>query len=227
MRTVIPAVVERPTVWAYLDRQWPKVLEMAIEQVLLVLVVVLITTVISVFLGLLLWRRMGLSEAVSGVFGGILTIPSLALLVLFIPIFGLGWQPAIIALVLYAQLPVFRNTVVGMRAVDPAILEAARGMGMSESEIVRRIQLPLAWPYILAGLRVTTMMVFGISAIAAYVGGPGLGDLMFSGLAQLGSFNSFNQAIVGAVGITLLALAFDGGYVLLRQITTKGGLRVA
>jgi len=98
-------------------------------------------------------------------------------------------------------------------------------MGMNGRRILVRIQLPLAWPVILAGLRVATMLVFGISAIAAYVSGPGLGNLVFTGLSRLGSVNATNQAVVGAFGIAILALAFDAAYVLIRRLTVSRGIR--
>jgi osmoprotectant transport system permease protein len=105
-------------------------------------------------------------------------------------------------------------------------MESAAAMGMKPLTVLRKIQFPLAWPVIMVGIRVSAMLIFGISAIAAYVGGPGLGDYLFSGLANLGSFNSMNQTLVGAFGITLLALIFDGLFVFVRRITTPRGLRV-
>ncbi len=154
-----------------------------------------------------------------------LTIPSLALLTLFIPVFGLGWAPTLIALVLYAQLPIVRNTITGLQSVDPGIIESAKGIGMTTSRRMLSIQLPLAWPVILAGLRVATMLLFGISAIAAYVSGPGLGNLVFTGLSRFGAVNATNQALAGSLGIALLALAFDAGYLVLRRLTTSRGIR--
>jgi len=93
--------------------------------------------------------------------------------------------------------------------------------------VLRKVQLPLAWPVIIVGMRVSCMLIFGLSAIASYVGGPGLGDYLFSGLSNLGSFNSMNQTLVGAFGITLLALIFDALFVLVKKITTAKGLRIA
>jgi osmoprotectant transport system permease protein len=123
-------------------------------------------------------------------------------------------------------LPIIRNTVAGLRGVDPAVLESARGLGMTPLRALLRVQLPLAWPVIIAGIRVATMMAFGISAIAAYVSGPGLGDLIFTGLERFGAVNSLNQAIVGGTGIALLALIFDGAYVVIGHLTVSRGIRV-
>jgi osmoprotectant transport system permease protein len=219
-------MIEGPSVWEYLDRQWPRIEPLIWQQIELILISIGLATVLGVAIGVLISDRPRLADAVQATASGVLTIPSLALLTLFIPIFGLGWTSTVIALVLYAQLPIIRNTVTGMRAVDPAILESARGIGMSTPRLIGRIQLPLAWPVILAGLRVATMMMFGISAIAAYVNGPGLGNLVFTGLSRLGSVNAENQALVGGFGIALLALLFDGCYVLLRRLTVPGGIRV-
>jgi len=214
-----------PTVWQYLDRQWSRIEPLIWQQVQLVLVSIVIAAAIGVGIGIAVWDRPRLAGVVQALAGALLTIPSLALLTLFIPLFGLGWTSTVVALVIYAQLPIIRNTVTGLRSVDPAVLESARGIGMSPLRRLVRVQLPLAWPVILAGLRVSTMLLFGISAIAAYVNGPGLGNLVFTGLSRLGSVNSENQALVGGFGIAILALAFDAGYLLLRRITVSGGIR--
>ena len=218
--------IKPPTLSEYFTQNLDHIRSLAVAQMQLLVLVMAITAVVGIGLGLLVWRRQVLSEAVTNVFAAILTIPSLAMLTLMIGPFGLGWLPTVISLLLYAQLPVIRNTIVGMRSVDPAILESAKAMGMNPWRILFRIQFPLAWPVIIAGLRVSSMLIFGISAIAAYVGGPGLGDLMFSGLASLGAFNSMNETIVGAVSITVLALLFDALFVVARRLTTSRGIRV-
>jgi osmoprotectant transport system permease protein len=185
-----------------------------------------ISAVIGVTIGVLVWNRPRVADLVIAMAGAALTIPSLALLAVLLPWTGLGWKPAVIALVVYAQLPIIRNTVVGLRAVEPAVLESARAMGMTRAGVLRQVHLPLAWPVMVTGLRVAAMVTFGISAIASYLLGPGLGVLLFDGLSNLGSFNSMNQALTGAVGITVLALAFDGALVLVDRLTTPRGIRV-
>lgn len=215
-----------PTLWEYFLKNQDHIRELAVAQMQLLVLVMAITTVTGIGMGLLVWRRETASEALTNIFAAILTIPSLAMLTLMIGPFGLGWLPTVISLLLYAQLPVIRNTIVGMRSVDSAILESAAAMGMSRFKVLFRIQFPLAWPVIITGLRVSSMLIFGISAIAAYVGGPGFGDLMFSGLASLGAFNSMNQTIIGALGITVLALGFDALFVIGRRLTTSRGIRV-
>ncbi|WP_435260494.1 ABC transporter permease [Streptomyces sp. 1222.5] len=185
-----------------------------------------IATVLGVALGVLTWNRpLGRSAAVA-VSGTFLTIPSFALLGLLIPLLGLGWTPTVVALVVYALLPVTRNTIVGLGEVSPAILEAARGTGMGPVRTLVRVQLPLAWPVILTGIRVSTQLLVGIAAIAAYVAGPGLGNEIFDGLSRLGSKNALNQALAGTVGVVVLALLFDLLFFAVRRLTIPRGLRV-
>ena len=215
-----------PNLLQFISIQREKIIHDVIAQIELVLLVMTLVSITAIFTGLLVWRSAAISEVVTGFWSIVFTIPSLAMFIFFIGPFGLGWLPAVIALVLYGQLPVVRNTIVGLRSVEPAIMESAAAMGMRPLTILRKIQFPLAWPVIIVGIRVSAMLIFGISAIAAYVGGPGLGDYLFSGLANLGSFNSMNQTLVGAFGITLLALIFDGFFVLVRRVTTPRGLRV-
>lgn len=184
---------------------------------------VLIATVVAVGVGIAVYRSAIGSVAATAAASAILTIPSFALLGLLIPWLGLGVGPTVVALVLYALLPILRNTVLGLSSVDPAITDAARGVGMSRIGVLTRIELPLAWPSILTGMRVSTQMSMGILAIAAYAKGPGLGNLIFSGLARLGSPNAVPQALTGTVLIVVLALVLDGIYVLIGRFTTPGG----
>lgn len=215
-----------PNLLQFINNQHEKILRAVIAQIELVLLVMAIVSLTAIITGLVVWKSTAASEAVTGFWSVVFTIPSLAMFIFFIGPFGLGWLPAVIALVLYGQLPVVRNTIVGLRSVEPAVMESAAAMGMKPLTVLRKIQFPLAWPVIVVGIRVSAMLIFGISAIAAYVGGPGLGDYLFSGLANLGSFNSMNQTLVGAFGITILALIFDGLFVIVRRVTTPRGLRV-
>jgi osmoprotectant transport system permease protein len=215
-----------PNLLEFISIQREKITLAVIAQIELILVVMTIVSITAILTGLVVWKSTAASEAVTGFWSVVFTIPSLAMFIFFIGPFGLGWLPAVIALVLYGQLPVVRNTIVGLRSVEPAIMESAAAMGMKPFTVLRKIQFPLAWPVIIVGIRVSAMLIFGISAIAAYVGGPGLGDYLFSGLANLGSFNSMNQTLVGAFGITILALIFDGLFVIVRRVTTPRGLRV-
>ena len=215
-----------PTLLEFISLQREKITAAVISQIELVLLVMTLVSITAILTGLLVWKSTTASEIVTSFWSIVFTIPSLAMFIFFIGPFGLGWLPAVIALVLYGQLPVVRNTIVGLRSVEPTIMESAAAMGMKPFTVLRKIQFPLAWPVIIVGLGVSAMLSCGISATAAYVGGPGLGDYRFSGLANLGSFNSMNQTLVGAFGITILALIFDGIFVLIRRVTTPRGLRV-
>jgi osmoprotectant transport system permease protein len=212
-----------PNLFQFINIQHEKILRAVLAQIELVLLVMAIVSFTAIITGLVVWKSTAASEAVTGFWSVVFTIPSLAMFIFFIGPFGLGWLPAVIALVLYGQLPVVRNTIVGLRSVEPAVMESAAAMGMKPLTVLRKIQFPLAWPVIIVGIRVSAMLIFGISAIAAYVGGPGLGDYLFSGLANLGSFNSMNQTLVGAFGITILALIFDGLLSLFDVLLRQGG----
>lgn len=144
---------------------------------------------------------------------------------LVIPLVGIGIMPSVIAVTFYAILPILRNAVVGLDGVNPTLVESARGMGLSPIATFLRVRLPLAWPVIVAGLRVSTQMSMGVAAIAAYALGPGLGGYIFTGLSQIGGANALNYALVGTVGVVVLALLLDGLLVLLGRLTTSRGIR--
>jgi osmoprotectant transport system permease protein len=213
--------------WTYLDFARDDVIELTIDHVLVVLIAVALATVIGVTLGVLTYRTERPRELVLAVTGTFLTIPSLALFGLFIAIpgLGLGGRSVVVGLVMYGLLPIVRNTIVGLREVDPAIVESAQGMGMGRTERLWRIELPLAWPVILTGMRVSTLVLIGIAAIGAYINGPGLGELIFSGLARIGSATALNQVLAGVLGIMVLAVLFDLVYVAIFRFTTSKGLR--
>jgi osmoprotectant transport system permease protein len=212
----------------YMAYSWDHVLELAIGHVIVVAISLAIATVIGVSLGVLVYRRKRLADAALAITSTFLTIPSLALFGLLIPlpvIGGLGYKPAVVALVMYALLPILRNTVTGLQSVDPAIAESAQGMGMNARERLLRIELPLAWPVIIAGVRVSTMLLMGIAAIAAVVNGPGLGEDIFAGLARIGGANALNQVLGGTLGIIVLAILFDTFFNVLGKLTTSRGIR--
>ncbi len=186
---------------------------------------VVLGALVAVAIGVLVYRSPLGSSVATAAASTILTIPSFALLGLLIPLLGLGVAPTITAMVLYALLPILRNTIVGLAAVDPAITDAARGVGMNRLRVLARIELPLAWPAILTGIRISTQMLMGILAIAAYAKGPGLGNLILTGLTRLGTPNAVPQALTGTVLIVALALTLDGLLLLLGRITTSKGIR--
>ena len=209
----------------YLSSRWDHILELAIAHAQAVFISLLIATAIGVTTGVLVYRRERSAEVVLAVTSTFLTILSFALFGLLLPVLGLGWAPTVFALVMYALLPIVRNTVVGLRSVDPAIAESAQGMGMSRWTRLFRIELPLAWPVILTGVRVSTLIIVGITAVAAYVNGPGLGEDIFSGLARVGSAVALNLVLGAVLAIIVLALLFDGFFAVLGKLTTSRGLK--
>ena len=211
----------------YLQFTWRDLVQLAIDHAIVVLISVAIATVIGVALGVATYQTDRPREMVLAVTATFLTIPSLALFTLLIqlPGLGLGARSVIVALVMYALLPIVRNTIVGLREVDPAIVESAQGMGMGRAERLWRIELPLAWPVVLTGVRVSTLILIGIAAIGAYINGPGLGDEIFSGLAQIGSATALNQVLSGTLGVVVLAILFDLGYVVVFRFTISKGIR--
>jgi len=213
--------------WTYLEFTWQDLAKLALDHSLVVIVSVLLATIIGVTLGVLTYRTDRPRDLVLAVTGTMLTIPSLALFTLLIqlPLLGLGAKSVILALTMYGLLPIVRNTIVGLREVDPAVVESAQGMGMSRGKRLRTIELPLAWPVVLTGVRVSTLLLIGIAAIGAYINGPGLGDEIFSGLAQIGSATALNQVLSGTLGVIVLAIVFDLVYVVIFRFTVPKGIR--
>jgi len=164
-----------------------------------------IAALIGLPLGVLVARRPAWRRPVLGLANVFQTIPSLALFGLLIPVFGIGAWTAISALVVYALLPIVRNTYVGITGVDPAVREAGRGMGMTEGELLRLVELPLAAGVILAGVRIATVVSVGIATIAAAIGAGGLGVYIFRGVATVDN----TLILAGAIPAALLALLAD------------------
>jgi osmoprotectant transport system permease protein len=192
---------------------------------ILTLYVVLTAAALGTLIAVFTYRssarsQFGISAAAVG-----FTIPSLALFGLLVPILGFGLNTIFPALVMYSLLPTIRNGVVGLRNVDPVLLDAARGMGMSRRHILFRIELPLAWPVILAGIRVSTQLAVGLVAIAAFLNGPGLGKFIFHALSALGSVNTYNEAMAATILVALLAVVFDLALLVVRRLTTPRGIR--
>ncbi|HEX3811645.1 MAG TPA: ABC transporter permease [Mycobacteriales bacterium] len=185
-----------------------------------------IAIVIGVALGVVTHRHSFFAEASTTVTAAFLTIPSIALVGILIPVLHLGLKNVLFCLVIYALLPITRNTIVGLTGVESAVVDAGRGMGMSNRRLLWQVKIPLAWPVILTGIRVSTQMIVGIAAIGAYVNGPGLGNEIFGGLARFGSVNSLNQVLIGTIGIIIVALLFDLVFVVIGRFTTSRGIRV-
>jgi osmoprotectant transport system permease protein len=192
----------------FVIRYWDEILQLSWVHLRLVGISTGIAIVVGVPLGILVTRRPKLSKLVLGFANVVQTIPSLALFGFLIPlpfIGGIGARTAIVALVLYALLPIIRNTYTGITGVDPAIREAGRGMGMTDSQLLFQVEIPLAFGVILAGVRVATVISVGVATIAAAIGARGLGEFIFRGVAMVD-----NQLILaGAIPAALMALMAD------------------
>ncbi|MGY1843307.1 ABC transporter permease [Modestobacter sp. SYSU DS0875] len=211
--------------WDYVLDRRGQIAFQAFQHVSLVVQCVVLGSLIALVLAVLVYRSPRATGVANGFSAVGLTIPAFALLGILLAPFGFGIAPAVIAVTFYAALPVLRNAVVGLAGVDPALIESARGMGMSRLATLLRVEIPLAWPVILAGVRVSTQMVMGIAAIAAYVLGPGLGGFIFTGLSRLGGANALNSALTGTIAIVVLALVLDLLLLLLGRLTTPRGIR--
>ncbi len=195
-------------VFDFLFRNWAEVLALTLEHSALVAAAMLIAVALGIPLGILVTRQQALRRWVLGTANIFQTVPSLALFgfLISVPLLGgIGGRTAIVALVVYALLPIIRNTYVGISGVDPAVVEAARGMGMTDRQLLWQVEIPLALGVILAGIRVATVMSVGVATIAAAIGAGGLGTYIFRGLSMVN-----NQIILaGAIPAALLALLAD------------------
>ncbi|TQL69066.1 osmoprotectant transport system permease protein [Nocardioides albertanoniae] len=212
--------------WDFIKERHQQILYDGFQHVYLVVLAVAVATVVAILLAMLVTKIPRLSGVANTTSAIGLTIPGFALVGLLMPASGIGATTAFICVCFYAVLPILRNAVVGLQGVSPVLIESARGMGMGEAAVMARVRLPLAWPVILAGIRVSLQMSMGIAAIAAYVLGPGLGSYIFTGLAQIGGKNALNYALVGTLGVVVLALLLDLVLVLVGRLTTSKGIRV-
>lgn len=215
METVRFIVVNLPLIW-----------QRTVEHVLLVGAAVSVAIVTGVFLGIVITQNKALADRVLYGAAVIMTIPSIALFGLLIPVLsligqGIGYLPALIALILYSQLPIIRNTYTAIMNVDPALREAARGMGMTTLQRLRAVELPVALPVIVNGVRNAVVLNIAIAAIATYIGAGGLGTFISRGISQ----TDIRQLITGALAVSLLAIVADFGLLGLQRRLTSPGLR--
>lgn len=200
--------------WQYINTHWGLISQWVIEHLIMVGIAAGIATILGVSIGVYIAGegREELANVIVNLAEIMLTIPSLALYTMMIPLLGaipgvqsVGMVPAIIALVLYAQMPIIENTYTAIKEVSPEIIEAGRGMGMSSREILYRVKLPLAFPVIMAGLRNAIVMSVGIAALAVFVGGGGLGIPIFRGIRNL----RVDLILTGAIFSSILAIVLD------------------
>lgn len=190
---------------AYFNEYGSQMLSKSAEHLYISVIALALGIVIAVPLGILLTRTPKVANVVISITSALQTVPSLALLALMIPFFGVGKFPAIIALFIYSLLPILRNTYIGMKNVDANYRDVAKGMGMTNFESIRMVELPLALPTIMAGIRLAAVYVIAWATLASYIGAGGLGDLIFSGL------NNYQPPLIfaGTIPVTILALAAD------------------
>ena len=196
------------TAWSFFLDHRAEILDTTLDHLILVLIAMFLAIAIGVPLGMFIVHRPALRTLALGVASILQTIPSLALFGFLIPIpfiGGIGRRTAIVALVLYALLPILRNTYVGLTGIDPAVLEAAEAMGMTNTQILWRVRFPLALAVILAGIRTATVITIGVATIAAAIGAGGLGTFIFRGVAMV----SDTVILAGAIPAALLAILAD------------------
>lgn len=198
-----PGLISRTI--TYIGRRSDLIWDLLLEHLWLIIVSILIAIVVSVILGVIISYKTSLAVTVLTVCQIMMTIPSMAMLAFMVPLFGIGFTTGVVALILYSLLPIVRNTYTGIKEISPAVVESAVGMGMTEWRVLTKIKIPLARPVIMAGIRTATVMIVGIGAIAAYVGAGGLGELIFQGISR----SHEPMIIVGAIGVSIIALAFD------------------
>ena len=202
----------------FIKTHWREVAALTAEHLLLVAVATALAVAVGLPLGVLLTRRAALKKPVLAFAGVMQTVPSLALFGFLIPLplLGIGARTATVALILYALLPIIRNTVAGIEGVERSVREAAVAMGMTDAQILRQVELPLAAPVILAGVRVATVITVGVATVAAFIGAGGLGTLIYRGLRQ------YDNALIlaGAIPAALMALGLDW---LIGRVETRVG----
>ncbi|ARF13582.1 ABC transporter permease [Sporosarcina ureae] len=212
-------------IWQQLVEQtklrWPEVLEATSIHIQLVFFSMILAVLIAVTLGIVITRVPKLKTGVLGAAGIMQTIPSLAVLGFMIPIFGIGVKTAIAALFLYSLLPIMRNTYTGIKDVDPATIEAAKGMGMTSMQILFKVELPLAIPIIMAGIRTAAVINVGNATLAAFIGAGGLGDFIFLGITR----GIDGLILLGAIPAAILAIALETFFSAVERWTTPKGLR--
>ncbi|UUZ82997.1 ABC transporter permease [Paenibacillus sp. P26] len=191
--------------WSYIGENWSYLLELTYQHIIMVALGLLLALVFGVPLGIIAAKNRALGSVILTAANVIQVFPSLALLVLLMVVFGLGFKTVVVGLFLYSLLPMIRNTYVGLTQVDRSIMEAGRGVGMSPLQLLVKVQLPLALPFLMTGIRVAAVIAIGVATIAPLIGGEGLGREIYAGI------NMDNQArlYAGAIPAALLALLAD------------------
>ena len=210
-------MVEQQSLIEFMNQESGKLMTQTLQHLGLTFISLLFAILIGLPLGIMIARRRALSGAVLGLAGILQTIPSIALLGFMIPLLGIGAKPAIVALLIYALLPIIRNTYTGIIGIDKAIIEAAKAMGMSARQVLLKVELPLAMPVLLAGIRTATVINVGVATLASYIAAGGLGEFIFGGI----SLNNTNMILAGAIPAALLAIVLDILLSFLQKLNVK------
>jgi len=210
----------------YIIDNWGLIATRTGEHVAIVGVAVALAIATGVPIGVAITQNRRVADAVLYVASIMITIPSIALFGMMIPVLslighGIGYLPAVIAVLLYSQLPIIRNTYASLSNIDPALREAARGMGLTRMQRLREVELPIAVPVIMAGVRVAVVMNIGVTAIATYIGAGGLGAFIARGISQTDP----RQLVTGALAVSILAVVADLALLGLQKRLTSPGLR--
>jgi len=198
-------MTQQQSLWQFMVSQHEKLFVQIGQHLGLTFLSLLLAIIVGIPLGVLMSRRRKLAPSVLGTAGILQTVPSIALLGFMIPLFGIGATPAIIALLIYALLPIIRNTYTGVTGVDPVVIEAATALGMNKTQRLFKVEFPLAMPVIVAGIRTAAVINVGVATLASFVAAGGLGEFIFGGI----SLNNTNMILAGAIPAALLAVLLD------------------
>ncbi len=199
----------------YLFDNWPQVLDLALDHLELASLAVGLALLLAMPLGIVASRIQGLTLPVLGILGALYTVPSLAFLAFLIPSLGLGRRPAIVMLAVYAQIFLVRNIIAGLRGVDAPMIEAARGVGMTDWQVFHRVRWPLALPIVIAGMRTALVTTISLATVSAWINAGGLGTLLFTGISR----DNPPQILAGAIAIVALTLLADAAMRLVERGT--------
>lgn len=189
----------------FLSKNYADLLAKCGEHLYISAISLILGIIVAVPIGILLIRSKKVAKIVMAIASILQTVPSFALLALMIPLFGVGVKPAIAALFIYSLLPIMRNTYLGIDGVNKDLLDAAKGMGMSRSQVLFKVQIPMAMPVIMSGIRLSAVYVLAWATLASYVGAGGLGDYIFNGLDNA----ILPMVIWGTIPVTLMAILID------------------
>lgn len=210
--------------WKYLDDRHHQLLLDACRHAGVVVQCTVVASLLGVLIAVATRHSERAGDLATATAGTFLTVPALAMIGLLVPVVGLGAASTVTALTLCGLLPVLRNSLAGLRALAPPPVEADRGTGLLDPARLLRVDLPLAWPSILTGMRSSTRVLTGVAAITAYASGPGLGNEIFRGLGSPDGKNALNEVLAGTLGIVVLSLLFDAAYLLLGRLTLPPAL---